>query len=791
MREVPVDFLNEEQAAAELAALAVEIAYHDRLYHQDDRPEISDADYDALRLRNQAIECLFPRLRRPDSLSQKVGAAPAAGFGRVAHTVPMLSLDNAFDPGDVAKFIAKLDAHFLPEERAGREYLAEPKIDGLSCSLRYHHGRLVLAATRGDGQEGEDVTANVRTIADVPQVLPTPVPESLPEWLEVRGEVYMNRDEFDALNHSLIEVGEEPFVNPRNAAAGSLRQLNSAISARRPLRFFGYTLAELPSELGLTRQSEIRERLRAWGFALNEPATLCCSAEDLLAAYQILQALRPKLRFDIDGVVYKVNALEHQKRLGFVARAPRWAVAHKFPAEQARTRLKQIVIQVGRTGVLTPVAELEPVTVGGVVVARATLHNQDEIERKDIRVGDRVVVQRAGDVIPQVVEVVLAERPADSCVFVFPDRCPECGSAAVREPGMVAISCSGGLVCPAQARERLRHFVSRDAFDIEGLNEKSIEEFWADGLVRSPVDVFTLEQRDSQSGNLKPLRARFGWGGKSAENLFLAIARRRAGTDLHRFIYALGIPQVGEVTARSLAKTYRSARVWTAAMVAAHADRPKTGWLELLAISGIGEATATVLAEWFFDPARAEVFLRRCADLFCDLKTEIVAAGIPGVKTGAADKLVARYRSGAELVQAMIAAAAGRPGPRWLELTAIADVGASVARDLADFFAEAHNREVVERLLTLVTVVDYVPSAALAASPVLGKTVVFTGTLETMTRPAAKVRAEALGAKVAGSVSVKTDYVVVGTDAGGKATKARDLGVTVLSEQEWLNLIAG
>jgi DNA ligase (NAD+) len=695
LRDIPVEQLSPDQAAAELAALAAEIAHHDRLYHQQDQPEISDADYDALRRRNDAIELRFSELKRADSPSLKVGAAPAAGFRKVTHAVPMLSLGNAFSAEEVEDFAGRIVRFLGLKADEAIEFVAEPKIDGLSCSLRYEQGRLVLAATRGDGQEGEDVTANVRTIDDVPKQLPAGVPD----LLEIRGEVYMNRHEFMALNERRAEQGEPIFANPRNAAAGSLRQLDSRITAGRPLHFFGYSWGAVSEPLGATLW-EIRQRLKDWGFCLNQPAEPCDGTAALLRYYDRIQSRRPSLPFDIDGVVYKVNRLDWQERLGYVSRAPRWAIAHKFPAEQAQTRLKDIIIQVGRTGALTPVAELEPVTVGGVVVSRATLHNEDEIARKDVRIGDQVVVQRAGDVIPQIVQVIPDKRPADSEPYKFPDLCPVCGSVAVRPEGEVIRRCTGGLICDAQAVERLRHFVSRDAFDIEGLGEKIVREFWDEGLVRRPGDIFRLEDNDSKS--LTPLRNRPGWGKRSAEKLFESI-KNRSNIPLDRFIFALGIRQVGQATAKLLARCYRS---------------------------------------------------------------------LPHLREA-------------------IAAAREHGSDAYNDLIGIEGIGPSMADDIIAFFNEPHNQEVLDDVLaTGLNVLDFVPPKT-QTSPVAGKTVVFTGTLETITRSEAKARAESLGAKVAGSVSSKTDYVVVGADAGSKATKARDLGVATLTEQEWLDLIGG
>ena len=708
-RERPVDQLTEAEAAAELAALAEEIAAHDRAYHQADAPTISDAAYDALRRRNAAIEARFPALKRDDSPSERVGAPVAAGFGKVRHRVPMLSLGNAFDEDDVADFTARIRRFLLLKDEDPLAIVAEPKIDGLSCSLRYEDGVLVEAATRGDGQQGEDVTANVRTLPDTE--VPKRLPAGAPSVLEVRGEVYMTRDDFAVLNAGRAERGEPLYVNPRNTAAGSLRQLDPTVTAGRPLRFFGYTWGETSAPFAET-QWDARRRLAEWGFPLNEPAARCERPDDLLAHYRRLVADRATLPFDIDGVVYKVDRLDWQARLGFVSRSPRWAVAHKFPPEQAQTLLKAIGIQVGRTGALTPVALLEPVTVGGVVVARATLHNEDEIARKDVRVGDTVTVQRAGDVIPQIVGVDLDRRPADAEPFVVPERCPECGSLAIREAREVVRRCTGGLICPAQAVERLAHFVSRDAFDIEGLGYKQIKLFFETGRVTRPVDIFTLERREER--RLDKLVNVTGFGRKSVENLFAAIAARRT-IPLDRFIYALGIRQVGQATARLLARHYGSLGAWQAAMAAAAAER-----------AAHPEATKP-----------AEV------------------------------------------------------GETYDALCAIESIGLAMADDLTGFFAEPHNREVIADLIDPaqggLTVTDVAAPQA-ADSAVAGKTIVFTGTMEAMGRAEAKARAEALGAKVAGSVSKKTDYVVVGADAGSKEKKARELGLAILTEQEWLDL---
>jgi DNA ligase (NAD+) len=695
--------LSLKEAEAEVGRLTAQIAEADSAYYQQDAPVLSDAAYDSLRLRLEAIVARFPELEADDSPTKKVGASPAQGFRKVRHKVPMLSLGNAFSQEDVADFVDRIRRFLGLAADAPVDFLAEPKIDGLSCALIYEKGKLVLAATRGDGEEGEDVTANARRVDDIPNALKG---SDWPDIVEVRGEVYMERKAFDAMNARRAEenVAREKagkallaiYANPRNAAAGSLRQIDPAVTAERPIRFFGYAWGQVSAPLGKT-QSEIREKLGRWGFKLNEPSIHASDAAGLMAYYEKIQAMRPDLPFDIDGVVYKVDRLDLQERLGFVSRAPRWAIAHKFPAEQARTVLEKIEIQVGRTGALTPVARLTPVTVGGVVVSNATLHNEDEIKRKDIRVGDTVIVQRAGDVIPQIVAVVPERRPKGAKEYVFPDHCPECGSLAVREEGEAVRRCTGGLICPAQAIERIRHFTSRDAFDIEGLGDKTIREFWDAGLVRQPADIFRLAEKDREAD--KPLATWDGWGKTSAAKLFEAIERRRT-IPLDRFIYALGIRQVGQATAKLLARHYGSVAHWRDAM----------------------------------------------------------------------------------------AAAQPREGEAYEDLTAIEGIGPSVAADILDFFAEQHNREVLDDLCAQLNVTD-VAAPTGTGSPVAGKTVVFTGTLETLTRPEAKARAEALGAKVAGSVSKKTDYVVAGADAGSKLKTARELGVTVLTEAEWLALI--
>ena len=692
--EQAVETLSPDQAAAELERLAKEIARHDRLYYQQDAPEISDADYDVLRARNAAIEARFPELVRPDSPARRVGAAPAPGFAKVRHAVPMLSLSNAFDAEDIAEFHARI-RRFLNLGDEPVELVAEPKIDGLSISLRYEKGRFVQGATRGDGTEGEDVSRNLRTLRDLPKSLAG----DAPAVIEVRGEVYIARPDFLKLNRDQDAAGGKIFANPRNAAAGSLRQLDPRITAGRPLALFAYAMGEVSGRVG-TSHWEFLARLRKWGFPTNPLARLCGSIEEVLAFYDEILAKRAELPYDIDGIVYKVNRFDWQERLGFVSRAPRWAVAHKFPAQQAQTRLERIAIQVGRTGALTPVAELTPVTVGGVVVSRATLHNEDEIARKDIREGDLVVVQRAGDVIPQVVGVVKEPGRKRNRPYAFPEVCPECGSAAVREPGEAVRRCTGGLICPAQAVERLRHFVSRDAFDIEGLGDKHIRAFFADGLLASPVDLFRLRKRNEAAETR--LEDREGWGPTSAGKLFDAIDSRRH-IALDRLIYALGIRQVGQATAKLLARNYGTFKAWRAAMTAA-------------------------------------------ADQSSD------------------------ESSGA-----------------YADLINIDQIGPSVAADLVAFFAEPHNQAILDELAKELEIVPI--AQQISGSPITGRTVVFTGTLERMSRSEAKAQAEALGAKVAGSVSKKTDYVVVGADAGSKARKAKELRVEILDEEQWLALI--
>ncbi|MEM9632191.1 MAG: NAD-dependent DNA ligase LigA [Pseudomonadota bacterium] len=710
LQTVSVDDLTPEQAQAELKRLATEIAENDKRYHQEDAPTISDAEYDALRRRNSAIEARFPDLVLADGPSAHVGAAPASGFGKITHRVPMLSLDNAFSDEDVRDFVGRVRRFLKFDPLMGAlAVTAEPKIDGLSLSLRYENGELVYAATRGDGTTGENVTANARTIKDIPERLSG----NVPEVVEVRGEVYMAHKDFQALNARMEANGGKVFANPRNAAAGSLRQLKSEITASRPLRFFAYAWGEM-SEMPSDTQSGMVETFETWGFKTNPLMKRCETVEELLGVYHGIEENRSQLDYDIDGVVYKVDRLDLQERLGFVSRSPRWAIAHKFPAEQAFTVLNDIEIQVGRTGALTPVAKLEPITVGGVVVSNATLHNEDYIkgigqdgepirDGKDLRIGDTVKIQRAGDVIPQIVDIDLEKRPADAEAFEFPTICPACGSHAVREENEktgridAVRRCTGGLICPAQATEKLKHFVSRNAFDIEGFGEKQVDAFYQDGLVMSPADIFTLEERDKRA--LTKLRNREGWGAVSARNLFEAINARR-DIDLHRFIFALGIRHVGEGNAKLLARAYGSWTSFYEAMKAAH-DEAGEAWTELNDIDGIGHIVAEALVE---------------------------------------------------------------------------------------FFAEEHNRGQLDALLEQVSPKDAEKIDA-SGSPVAGKTVVFTGSLERMTRDEAKAMAERFGAKVSGSVSKKTDLVVAGPGAGSKLKKAQELDIEVISEDGWFDLV--
>jgi DNA ligase (NAD+) len=684
--ETGIDSLTEAEAAEELARLAAELAYHDAAYHTHDAPEISDAQYDLLRRRNAAIEARFPALIRADSPSTRIGGAPESGFAKLRHRTPMLSLDNAFDAIEFAEFSTRAKRFLGRTEPL--VFVAEPKIDGLSINLTYERGHFVRGATRGDGTEGEDVTANLRTIKSIPDRLHGVAPATI----EIRGEVFMTKADFLALNQAQAEAGSKIFANPRNAAAGSLRQLDATITGGRPLSLFAYAQGESSEPVAETHW-EYLERLKGWGFEVNPLSRRLGSETDAETFQDEIGLARSGLGYDIDGVVYKIDDLGLQRRLGFVGRAPRWAIAWKFPAERATTALREIRIQVGRTGALTPVAELEPVNVGGVLVGRATLHNEDEIGRKDIRVGDTVVLQRAGDVIPQIVSVLLDRRPPDAKPYTFPDICPACGSRALRPPGEVVRRCTGGLICPAQRVERLIHFVSRPAFDIDGLGDKTIQEFYAEGWLHGPADLFKLPEREAE------IAAREGWGKLSARNLSRAITARRT-VPLERFIYALGIRRIGATNAKLLARHFGSFPNW---------------------------------------------------------RTQMQAA----TQLGSDERMA---------------------------LGSISGIGPTIAEELTDFFGEARNIAALDELAAELTIEDAARADA-ADSPIAGKTVVFTGTLETMTRPEAKARAESLGAKVTDAVSKKTDFVVVGTDAGSKARKATELGVRTMTEVEWRELM--
>jgi DNA ligase (NAD+) len=672
--------LTEAEAANRLMRLAKEIARHNRLYHDQDAPEISDADYDALVRENAKLEARFPRLVRADSPSRHVGAAPTGALSKVRHARAMLSLENAFSMEEVEEFVGRVKRFLNLPESAAVPMTAEPKIDGLSCSLRYEKGALVLGATRGDGTVGEDVTPNVRTIADIPQQI-----AEAPAVLEVRGEVYMSKTDFEALNERQQASGGKIFANPRNSAAGSLRQKDAGITAARPLRFFAHGWGELSEPLAQT-QYEAMKRIEGFGFPVPALLTHCSSVEEMLAHYRAIERARADLPFDIDGVVYKVDRLDLQERLGQVARAPRWALAHKFPAEKAQTTLEAIDIQVGRTGKLTPVGRLTPVGVGGVIVANVTLHNRDEIARLGLRPGDRVLIQRAGDVIPQVIENLTRDEPRPA--YVFPDHCPECHSEAVAEEGEVDVRCTGGLICPAQRVERLKHFVSRGALDIEGLGEKSIQEFFEIGWLQSPADIFRLRKHRDE------LITREGWKEKSVENLLSAIEAKRR-PDPARFLFGLGIRHVGIVTAKDLLKCFGTVD-------------------ELRRVAMSNDAAA--------------------------------------------------------------------------DLSAVEGVGPVVAEALVDFFHEPHNRGVLDDLLSEVSPVPFTSSAR--ETEWSGKTIVFTGSLETMSRDEAKAQAERLGARAAGSVSAKTDLVVAGPGAGSKLKKAEELGIQVIGEREWAKIVA-
>ncbi|NOU06315.1 MAG: NAD-dependent DNA ligase LigA [Hyphomicrobiaceae bacterium] len=771
-------------AAHEIVRLEGEIARHDALYHGQDAPEISDAAYDALRRQLTALLEAHPELKSSASAEARVGAAPADGFGKIRHDVPMLSLGNAFDDSDAADFVQRVRRFLSLDASDTVMFTAEPKIDGLSISLRYEGGKLVHAATRGDGAEGENVTANVKTIREIPHAL---LGTDVPDVIDVRGEIYLGHDDFRALNDAQAAAGQKTFANPRNAAAGSLRQLDSRITASRPLRFFAYTWGAC-SALPADTQTGMVAAYKAWGLPTNPLMRCCADAEALVAYYREIGEARASLGYDIDGVVYKVDRLDLQERLGFVSRSPRWAIAHKFPAEQATTILEAIDIQVGRTGALTPVAKLKPVTVGGVVVSNATLHNEDEIRRKDVRVGDTVIVQRAGDVIPQIVSVVL-EKPRGKAAYTFPNLCPSCGSQAVREEASdgtgVVRRCSGGLVCPAQAKERLKHFVSRLAFDIEGFGGERIELFYDEGMILRPADIFTLEARDARS--LKRLKDRDGFGQKSVDNLFAAINARRE-ISIERFLYALGIRHVGETTGKDLARAFGSYAAFRAALAAADAQKPGADYTRIVEIPGVGFKSAEALIRHIGagTPKHGGLF----GDDAGHGSFATLVSGVKGVRGAVAEALTQSFDSVADFVDTARKAASEFPGEDYRSFAALNGIGEVATDSLLQFFAEGHNADAVNELLKHVTVKDFERPVA-TQSAVTGKTVVFTGTLTRLGRSEAKAQAERLGAKVAGSVSKKTDFVIAGEDAGSKLDKARELGVTVLTEDEWLQMIGG
>lgn len=770
--EVPLEDLTAETAAEALSWLAAEMARHDALYNEA-TPEISDAEYDALRACNLAIETAFPDLVRPDSPSNKVGTAASTQFAEVRHGVPMLSLDNAFDDGEVRDFVARITRFLKLPADEPIAFVAEPKIDGLSANLLYVDGRLTIGATRGDGRAGEDVTANLNTITDVQQTL---AGDDWPDRIEVRGEVYAPNDAFAAFNAAAEAEGRRTYANPRNFAAGSLRQKDARITAKRPLNFFAYAWGEHSSDFAET-QWDALQKLKAWGFPVNARSRRVEGAEGLIAAYRELERDRATLGYDIDGVVYKVDRIDWQRRLGFVARSPRWAIAHKFPAQQATTVLEGIDIQVGRTGSLTPVARLHPVTVGGVVVRNATLHNEDEIERLDVRIGDTVRLQRAGDVIPQILGAVPELRPADAVPYVFPEHCPVCGSEAVREGDEVKRRCTGGLICDAQIVERLKHFVGRRAFDIEGLGEKQLVAFHARGWIKEPADIFRLARDEAR---LKELERDDGYGETSICNLVAGIDARRV-IALDRFLFGLGIRDIGEQTSIVLARAFESWPALKAACLQAASGVPSDAWTALAAAHAISPRVLTLMAE--AAPPAADPW----PEATLDMK---ISQAFPGMAAPARRSLATMVQDWSGLVE--LARVAREDGPSEIlnQIAGVTGVGPVAAEALAHFFHEPHNLRVVEALeAELTQILD--AERPKSDTPIAGKTVVFTGALERFTRDEAKARAESLGAKVSGSVSKKTDYLVAGPGAGSKLKDAEKHGVQVLTEDEWLALIGG
>ena len=784
----PVDSLTKEQAAIELERLAREISTHRRAYFEEDAPTLSDAEYDALERRNRLIEQRFPALIRVDSPSKSVGSTASTKFTKITHQVSMLSLDNAFHDSDVVDFLGRAQRFLGVEDQSALACTAEPKIDGLSLSVRYEKGQLKHAVTRGDGKEGEDVTANVLTIGDIPKQLAS---SGWPEILEVRGEVYLSHAAFETLNHAQAEAGLPLYANPRNAAAGSLRQLDPAITAQRPLSFYAYAWGEVSSPFATT-QMEAVASLALWGFRTNADMKLYPDTEGLLAHYQDLGLRRAELGYDIDGVVYKVNDLALQARLGIVTRFPRWAIAHKFPPERAITILDAIDIQVGRTGALTPVARVRPVTVGGVIVSNATLHNEDfiagkAIDRvtgqpvrggKDLRLGDHIVIQRAGDVIPQIVDILVDKREAGSEPFAFPHVCPcPLQTPAIRggddQGGDLDVvrRCTGEFACPFQRLRHLELFVSRKAFDIDGLGPRQLQDFFDWDLVKEPADIFKLGDHHAF------LEGRDGYGQTSLNNLFAAIDQRR-DIDLSRFIFGLGVRHIGETTSGILARAFGSWAVFKAAIDVAQTQRANAAYQQLEAMPGLGPRALEALLAWAAD---AEVPAQ--TNMLEDVAENLAKLRLSEVAMPARKALIEAFPDWAGLVATLKSASAGRPQDGYTSLAAIDGMGPVACDALLDFFAEPHNRDAVARLLDQVRPRD--AEAPLSDSPVTGLTIVFTGSLETMTRDEAKAKAIRLGAKVAGSVSAKTDIVVAGPGAGSKLAKASELGVRVMTEVEW------
>jgi DNA ligase (NAD+) len=806
--KTPVDLMTARQAKAEHARLAGEISQHDKRYYQHDAPVISDAEYDELRKRYDAIEARFPDLRTLESLSLKIGAAPARGFAKVRHAIPMLSLDNAFAEQDVIDFDGRIRRFLKLGEDEKIVYSAEPKIDGLSMSLRYLDGELVTAATRGDGSEGEDVTANIKTIHQVPRRLKG---KQIPKVTEVRGEVYMTKADFLKLNERQKEAGEPDFANPRNSAAGSLRQKDPSVTASRPLGFFAYAWGEM-SEMPADSQSGMIEWFEHCGFTTNPLTKICRSVNELIAFHRKIEEQRARLDYDIDGVVYKVDRLDWQERLGFVSRSPRWAIAHKFPAERAMTVLKDIEIQVGRTGTLTPVARLEPVGVGGVIVSNATLHNEDYIkgtggdgellrEGRDIRIGDTVIIQRAGDVIPQVVDVVLDKRPKDAKPYHFPKKCPcHLHTDVVREATSAGEEgarnrCTGEFACPFQKIEHLKLFASRRAFDIEGFGEQYVELLFDEGIVQNPADIFTLHRKVPQLKKVlfkkrelqaKEREEKTGKSRKKSapesersyheiDKLLQAIdARREIAFD--RFIFALGVRHVGEITAKALAKSFKDVTALIKAVEAATKARPGPDWVELTEVPGIGPVTRDKLLQ-------EGLLIGDMQDDFFAKKS----SGSRGLTDAQRKSLFTHYKTERALRHALQAAKAQQPGEAYMRLASESDIGPVATEALIQFFLEPHNRKAVDALLSEINVERTQEVAK--DSPVSGKTVVFTGSLELMTRDEAKAVADRLGARTSNSVSAKTDLVVAGPGAGSKLVDAKRHGVKVISEEEWMRLI--